>query len=250
MKKNFFSFIFAIFLIIPCIFLSMACSPSAEKAWGKTFTYQGKFLRDFDSSDESSPRKLLTQEFDANNLDLENVKFCYTSSNLDNDGNPNEVEISANLSDVNNVNELIAEINQNVASIFDESCSSLSVSVGNKDEKRITINGTEYELSNEPTEKQDISGGTWGVVNKNYDPSDPNSYKYIAYIDETLLNIKLAGDEEKSTFLSYSECSPKEGTMMVKVFTKSYKEGDGFLPETADKSYIYINFFIYLSPAN
>jgi len=232
MKKKFLSFILAICLIIPCAFMMTACgdNPPPEKpavyAWGKTFTYQGKYMTTYAIG--STARTLLQQEYNESNLDLENVVLYYTA------GEKDERYETVDLSQSASFDELVAYINQNVESVLETLYGDWSINVGNKEENCITINGEQHQLSQEAVDGFSFSTGCYGVKNNSQDPYAP---KYIASFYEKLPNELIGDCMSNQDIINFTMFTSQ--AIEVRVYTKTYTEADGYCFD-ADKQESYL----------
>lgn len=231
MKKKFLSFILAICLIIPCAFALTACgnNPPPETpavyAWGKTFTYQGKY-----NNTMGSPLStLLQQEFNNDNLDLANVKLYYTA------GEKDERLESVDLSQSVNFNDLITAINQSADSKFQTLYSDWSITVGSKEANCITINNIQYQLSQEAVEGFSFSTGCYGVKNNSTDEYAP---KYIASFYEELPNGLIGNCMSNQDIINFTMFTTSQA-VEIRVYTKTYTEADGYCFD-ADKQESYL----------
>lgn len=229
MKKKFLSLILAICLIIPCAFALTACGDNtppetpAVYAWGKTFSYQDKYMTTY-----TTVKNLLQQEYNESNLDLENTVLYYTA------GEKDERYDTVDLSQSASFDGLIASINQNVESVLETLYGDWSIIVGNKEENCIIINGEQYQLSQEAVDGFSFSTGCYGVKNNSQDPYAP---KYIASFYEELPN-KLIGDcMSNQDILNFTMFTSQ--AVEVRVYTKTYTEADGYCFD-ADKQESYL----------
>lgn len=146
------SLVLVLCLIIPALFLS-ACggdnsstggnsaggnsSGGNSYAWGKTFTYQGTTLNDYDSfgGNNGTPRaQLLKEEFDKGNLDFENIDLF---------GNPPAMpSIYKSMS----ADEFLDNLTSRMESKLSTICKDVTIVVGTEAEKTITVNNKTYTL--------------------------------------------------------------------------------------------------------
>lgn len=141
------SLVLALCLIIPALFLS-ACggdnsstggnsSSGNNYAWGKTFTYQGTTLNNYDSfgGNNGTPRaQLLKEEFDKGNLDLENINLF---------GNPQDL---STIYESKSADEFLADLTSRMESKLLTMCRDVTIVVGTEAEKTITVKNKTYTL--------------------------------------------------------------------------------------------------------
>ncbi len=146
------SLVLALCLIIPALFLSACGSDNSSTggnssggnsssgnnyAWGKTFTYQGTTLNDYDSfgGNNGTPRaQLLKEEFDKGNLDLENINLF---------GNPQDLSI---IYESKSADEFLADLTSRMESKLLTLCRDVTIVVGTEAEKTITVKNKTYTL--------------------------------------------------------------------------------------------------------
>lgn len=166
-KRTFLSIILAICLIVPICFAGCGKSEPTY-AWGKYFRYEGNYYDywgNYSTSsngvDGSTVINLLKTEFANNNLELENATL-------------NEEKID--LSSAKSGDELVQLIESMASQKFNAMLKDIKISIGTKESKFISINGTAYEFEG------NLASGSNMFIKSNTDPD-----VYIGDFDPELI---------------------------------------------------------------
>lgn len=144
MKKKILGLIFAICMLLPCMFALTACgddTPPTLSVWEKTWTYQNVFDGNWQtcggSADSngnptgSTVETLLKREF--NNFDLKNVKIVSM-----------EGEQILDLSSATSADILKNEIENKAKAFFENELNGFKVTFSTKDEKKLFVGDKTY----------------------------------------------------------------------------------------------------------
>lgn len=146
-KKIIACVVVAICVMLPAMFL-VGCGndEKQEYCWNKDFSWQkGMVINNLNTSfSQNSPtqKQLLQREFKKDNLDLTNITLRVDNSTY----STNTLDLGENEEGLKSADELIKLLNQEAFNNFESRFKDLTVSVGKKEENKITINGKNYEL--------------------------------------------------------------------------------------------------------
>ena len=144
LKKIIACVVVAICVMLPAILL-VGCGKGKkqEYCWGKDFSWQnGVVINNLDTSisqNSKTKKQLLQREFKKDNLDLTNITLTTATETK-------TLDLGEAEEGLKSADELIKLLNQKVLEKFESRYKDLTVSVGKKEENKITINGREYEL--------------------------------------------------------------------------------------------------------
>lgn len=188
-KKTFLSIILAICLIVPICFAGCGKSEPTY-AWVKYFRYEGNYYDNWgnygtssNGVDGSTVVNLLKTEFANNNLELENATL-------------NEEKID--LSSAKSGDELVQLIESMASQKFNAMLKDIKISIGTKESKFISIDGTAYEF------EENLVSGSNMFIKSNTEPD-----VYIGDFDPELvknINNKDFGSECLSLSLFSTTC--------------------------------------------
>ena len=144
MKKKIISLIFAICMLLPCMFALTACgddTPPTLSVWEKTWTYQNVFDGNWKTSGGSADSNgnptgstvetLLKREF--NNFDLKNAKIVNSGG-----------EQILDLSSATSADILKSEIENKAKAFFENELKDFSVTFSTKEEKKLFVGNKTY----------------------------------------------------------------------------------------------------------